>query len=127
MLYICIFSNKFDITQAPRVIPQLIVSLCTISIATCKKLFEIMTCFNGDKIRPRLAVKAGDKTFSWLFDTGAAVTCMNKQSFDLAFGHSKPKQISKPQSCVAASGTKCLPTEFLKWTCLSKAKSLHSQ
>ena len=65
-----------------------------------------MTPFNGDKIRPRLAVKAGDKTFSWLFDTGAAVTCMNKQSFELAFGHSKPRQISKPQSCVAASGDK---------------------
>ncbi len=65
-----------------------------------------MTPFNGDKIRPRLAVKVGDKTFSWLFDTGAAVTCMNKQSFELAFGHSKPKQISKPQSCVAASGDK---------------------
>jgi hypothetical protein len=80
--------------------------LCTISIATCKKLFEIMTPFNGDKIRPRLAVRAGNKTFSWLFDTGAAVTCMNKQSFDLAFGHSKLKQISKPQSCVAASGDK---------------------
>jgi hypothetical protein len=65
-----------------------------------------MTPFNGDKIRPRLAVRAGNKTFSWLFDTGAAVTCMNKDSFDLAFGHSKPKQISKPQSCVAASGDK---------------------
>jgi hypothetical protein len=78
--------------QTPSVIPQLILSLCTISIATCNKLFE--TPFNGDKSRPRLAVKAGDKTFSWLFDTGAAVTCMNKQSFELAFGHSKPKQIS---------------------------------
>ena len=77
-----------------------------------------MTPFNGDKIRPRLAIKAGDKTFSWLFDTGAAVTCMNKQSFDLAFGHSKPKQISKPQSCVATSGEKCLPKECLKWTYL---------
>jgi hypothetical protein len=31
---------------------------------------------------------------------------MNKQSFDMAFGHSKPKQISKPQSCIAASGDK---------------------
>jgi hypothetical protein len=92
--------------QAPSIIPQLIISLCTISIATCNKLFEIMMPFNGDKIRPRLAVRAGDKTFSWLFDTGAAVTCMNKQSFDMAFGHTTPKQISKPQSCVAASGDK---------------------
>jgi hypothetical protein len=49
---------------------------------------------NGDKIRPRLDIKVGDKTFSWLFDTGAAVTCMNKQSFDLAFVNRKPKQIS---------------------------------
>jgi hypothetical protein len=31
---------------------------------------------------------------------------MNKESLDLAFGHSKPKQISKPQSCIAASGDK---------------------
>jgi hypothetical protein len=92
--------------QAPSVIPQLILSLCTISIATCNKLFEIMSPFNAEKIRPRLAVRAGNKTFSWLFDTGAAVTCMNKESYDLAFGHSKPKQISKPQSCVAASGDK---------------------
>jgi hypothetical protein len=92
--------------QAPSVIPQLILSLCTISIATCNKLFENYDAFNGDKIRPRLAVKAGYKTFSWLFDTRAAVTYMNKQSFDLAFGHCKPKQISKPQSCVASSGDK---------------------
>ncbi len=65
-----------------------------------------MMPFNGDKIRPRLVVRAGNKTFSWLIDTGAAVTCMNKESFDSAFGLSKPKQISKPQSCVAASGDK---------------------
>jgi hypothetical protein len=65
-----------------------------------------MTPFNGDNIRPRLGFKAGDKTFSWLFDTGVAVTCMYKESFDLAFGHYKPKQVSQPQSCVAASGVK---------------------
>jgi hypothetical protein len=66
--------------QAPSVIPQLNLSLCTISIATGNKLFEIMTPFNGDKIRPRLAIKVGDKTFSWLFDTKAAVTCTNNHS-----------------------------------------------
>jgi hypothetical protein len=31
---------------------------------------------------------------------------MKKESFDLAFGLSKPKQILKPQRCVAASGDK---------------------
>jgi hypothetical protein len=61
-----------------------------------------MMPFNGDKIRLRLTVKAGNKTFSWLFNTGAAVTCMNRQSFEMAFEHSKPRKISKAQSCVAA-------------------------
>ncbi len=65
-----------------------------------------MAPFNADKIRPRLAVRVGNETFSWLFDTGAAVTCMKKDSFELAFGHTKPKQISKLQSCIAASGDK---------------------
>ncbi len=62
--------------------------------------------FNGGKIRPRLKAKAGNKTFSWLFDSGATVTCRNRQSLNLAFGHSKPKKISKPQSCVSASRDK---------------------
>jgi hypothetical protein len=113
--------------QAPSVIPQLILSLCTISIATCKKLFEIMTPFNGDKIRPRLVVRAGYRTFSWLFDTGAAVTCMNKQSFDMAFGHSTLKQISKPQSCIAASGDKMSPYGVFEVDLFIKGKNLHTR
>ena len=48
---------------APQVIPQLILNLCTISIATCNKFFDRMTPFNGDKIRPRLTAMAGGKTF----------------------------------------------------------------
>ncbi len=103
-----VFSHEPDTTliQAPSNIPQLILSLCTISIAMCNKCFEIMTPFCGDKIRPRIAVKAGSKTFSWPSDTGAAVTCINKQFFDMAFGHSKPRTIAEPQSCVTASGDK---------------------
>jgi hypothetical protein len=67
-----VFAKEPDDTHHPGIIPQLILSLCTISIATCNKLFEIMTPFNRDKIRQRLVVKAGKKTFSWLFDTGDA-------------------------------------------------------
>ncbi len=104
--------------QAPRVIPQLILSLCTILIATCYKLFEIMTPFNGDKIRPRLAVRVGNKTFSWLFDTGAAVTGMNKELFDLAFGHSKIclDRSRNLKAVLLLQETKCLSTGCLKWT-----------
>ncbi len=60
--------------RAPSVIPQLILNLCTVSIATCNKIFNQMTPFNGDRIRPRVTARAGGKMFSWLFDTGAAFT-----------------------------------------------------
>ncbi len=72
--------------QAPFVIPQLILSLCAISIVTFNKLSEIMTPFyGGNKNHPRINVTTGDKTFNWLFDTGAAITCMNTNSFLQAF------------------------------------------
>jgi hypothetical protein len=71
--------------NAPSVIPQLILNLCKISIATCNKIFNQMSPFNGDKIRPRLTARAGGKTFSWLFVTGSSVTCMTAQSFNAAF------------------------------------------
>jgi len=65
-----------------------------------------MTPFNGDKIRPRVTAMAGGKTFSWLFDTGASVTCMTKNSFDAAFPHKKPRKVQNSQHCTAASGDK---------------------
>jgi hypothetical protein len=72
-----------------------------------------MMTFYGDKIRPRQNIKVVNKTFSWLFDTGAAGTCMNKQSFDMAFSDKRPRKISKAQSCVATSrGTMSLLSIF---------------
>ena len=92
--------------HAPSVIPQLILNLCTISIATCSKIFNQMTPFNGDKIRPRITARAGNKTFSWLFDTGASVTCMTAASFHAAFPGLKPRRVQNAQHCTAASGNK---------------------
>jgi hypothetical protein len=92
--------------QAPAIIPQLIMSLCAVSIMTYNKLSEIMMPFNGgNKIRPRINVPTGTKTFNWLFDTGAAITCMNADSFRDAFGHSKPKLWKKSAGCVVANGS----------------------
>jgi Retroviral aspartyl protease len=72
--------------QAPLIIPQLILSLCAISIVTFNKLSEIMMPFyGGNKNRPRINVTTGDKTFNWLFDTGAVITCINANSFRQAF------------------------------------------
>jgi hypothetical protein len=112
--------------QAPSIIPQLSLSLCTISITTCNKLLEIMTTLNGDKIRQRLAVKAGNKSFSWLFDTGAAVTCMNNHlkwpSVKTELGKcQKLRAVLQPQE------TKYLNWVCLKWTYGSKEKNSHNQ
>ncbi len=63
-----------------------------------------MTPFNGDRIRPRVTARAGGKAFSWLFDTGASVTCMTAASFKAAFPHSQPRRVENAQNCTAASG-----------------------
>jgi len=51
----------------------------------------------------------GDTTFNWLFDTGAAITCMNANSFRQAFKNSKPKFITSRNGCVATNGSKMNP------------------
>ncbi len=63
-----------------------------------------MTPFNGDRIRPRVTARAGGKTFSWLFDTGASITFMTAESLKAAFPHNKPCRVQNAQHCTAASG-----------------------
>ncbi len=65
-----------------------------------------MTPFNGVRLRPRVTAKAGGQTFSWLFDTGASVTCMIAESFNAAFPLDKPSRVWNAQHCTAASGNK---------------------
>jgi hypothetical protein len=79
--------------QAPSIIPQIILSLCTVSIATCYKLFEKMTPFYGDNNKTKILGTVNGKTFYWKIDTGSAVTCMNINSFEMAFG--KKKEVQK--------------------------------
>jgi hypothetical protein len=43
-----VLSLMEPLRQAPLVIPQIIMSLCAISIVTCNKLCEIMMPFYGD-------------------------------------------------------------------------------
>jgi hypothetical protein len=71
--------------QAPSIIPQLILSLCTVSIATCNKRFENMMPFNGDKAKFRLSGCIKNKNIFWVIDTGSAVTGININSFKMAF------------------------------------------
>jgi hypothetical protein len=55
---------------------------------TCTRQFFTK---NRDPIDLKINVTTGDKTFNWLFDTGAAVTCMNANSFKEAFSGKRPK------------------------------------
>jgi hypothetical protein len=72
------------------VLPQLILNLCLASLMTCNTLYEIFV--PGEKVWPRINVKTGNQTMSWLFNTGAAITCMNSRSFDAAFWNSETKK-----------------------------------
>ncbi len=78
-------SLKNLLIQTPSIIPQLILSLCTISITTCNKLLKSWCLSMGTKLDQDSQLEQVIKlSHSWLFDTGVAVTCMNKQLFDLA-------------------------------------------
>ncbi len=43
-----------------------------------------MTPFYGDK-KPKILGEINGKTFYWNIDTGSVVTCMNINSFEMAF------------------------------------------
>ncbi len=52
-----------------------------------------MTPFYGDNNKTRILGTVNGKTFYWKIDTGsAAVTCMNINSFEMAFGKKKEGQ-----------------------------------
>jgi hypothetical protein len=51
-----------------------------------------------------VTVRGGNRTFSFLFDMGAAMTCMNKKSIEMAFGSNYQRIISEALSCIANSG-----------------------
>jgi len=51
--------------QAPAVIPQIIMSLCAVSIVMYNILSEVMTPFHGgNKVRPRINVTTGKKNLT---------------------------------------------------------------
>ncbi len=96
--------------QAPIVIPQLILSLCTVSIATCNKLFENMTLFNGDHKDTKIIGTINGKNFYWKIDTGSAVTCMNINAFETAFGKTKEKNMKECKTDICIRNRKCTHT-----------------
>jgi len=62
--------------------------------------------YGGNKTHRRINVTTSDKTFNWLSDTGAAITCMNSNSFFQAFHDKTPRLLHKGTGCVAANRSK---------------------
>jgi hypothetical protein len=58
-----------------------ILSICAVSIASIKNVPSLMANYYGDNIRPRVDVKLNNVTHSWLYDTGAAKSCMPTKTF----------------------------------------------
>ena len=50
-----------------------------------------MTLFNGDHKDTKIIGTDNGKNFYWKIDTGSAVTCMNINAFETAFGKTKDK------------------------------------
>jgi RNase H-like domain found in reverse transcriptase len=96
--------------QAPSVIPQIILSLCTVLIATCNKLFENMTLFNGDHKDTKIIGTGNGKNFYWKIDTGSAVTCMNINAFETAFGKTKERNLNDFKTDIFIRKRKCTHT-----------------
>jgi len=51
-----------------------------------------MTLFNGDHKETKITGTVNGKNFYWKIDTGSAVTCMNINAFETAFGKSKERK-----------------------------------
>ena len=63
--------------------------MCTLSIALFKNVSSVMSSKIGDSVtaanRPRVRVQIGDTTMSWLYDTGAAKSCISTEQFHSLF------------------------------------------
>jgi len=74
-------------------------SMCGLTSHLSKTSFLGSLCQESRSDEP-----TGNKTTSWLFDTGAPITCMNSWSFNAAFRLKKMRKIdSNAQSCVTTS------------------------
>ncbi len=51
-----------------------------------------MTPFYGDNNKTKILGTVNGKPFYWKIDTGSALTCMNINSFEMAFGKKKAEQ-----------------------------------
>ena len=69
-----------------------------------------MTLFNGDHKDTKITGTVNGKNFYWKIDTGSAVTCMNINAFETAFGKTKEKKLKEYQTDIFIRNRKCTHT-----------------
>ena len=69
-----------------------------------------MTLFNGDHKDTKIIGTVNGKNFYWKIYTGSAVTCMNINAFETAFGKTKEKNIKECITTVFIRNRKCTHT-----------------
>ena len=69
-----------------------------------------MTLFNGDQKDTKIIGTVNGKNFYWKIDTGSAVTCMNLNAFETAFGKTKDKEKTEYKMDIFIRNRKCTHT-----------------
>ncbi len=66
-----------------------------------------MTLFNGENEDTKIISTVNGKNFYWKIDTGSAVTCMNINAFEMAFGKTKKKNLKEFKTDIFIRKRKC--------------------
>jgi len=69
-----------------------------------------MTLFNGDHKNTTITGTVNGKNFYWKIDTGSAVTCMNINAFEMAFGKTKEERQKEFKTDIFIMKRKCTHT-----------------
>jgi hypothetical protein len=69
-----------------------------------------MTLFNGDNKNTAVRGTVNGKNFHWKIDTGSAVTCMNINAFEAAFGKTKKERQKEFKTDIFVKNRKCTHT-----------------
>jgi hypothetical protein len=69
-----------------------------------------MMLFNGDHKETKITNTVNRKNFYWKIDIGSAVTCMNINAFETAFGKTKEKNQKDFKTDIFIKKRKCTHT-----------------
>ena len=77
-----------------------------------------MTLFNGDNKNTTVTGTINGKNFYWKIDTGSAVTCMNINAFQAAFGKTRKERQKEFKTDIFVKNRKCAHTVQIadKWS-----------